>query len=223
MKRPWHSRPLPLFLALVVFLLVTPEAAVREERIPALGLVALVLFALGTLAVAEHRRLRTASLALLLLTAASRIAFFVSPSSDRLLMVEVSGACFLLLTAVGLMQVTFGQARELRERIEAALATYLLLGFLWAGAYSVLFLLQAGSFRLPADAFPSDPSSLRRASDYGFLYFSFVTLTTLGYGDITPAAPLARALAALEAVVGQLFLAVTIARLVGMRVSEGER
>ena len=55
-----------------------------------------------------------------------------------------------------------------------------------------------------------------------FIYFSFVTLTTLGYGDMSPVAPLAKTLAWFEAVVGQLFLAVTIARLVSLEISHKE-
>jgi voltage-gated potassium channel Kch len=53
-----------------------------------------------------------------------------------------------------------------------------------------------------------------------FLYFSYVTMTTLGYGDITPIAPIARSLAMLEALIGQIYLVVMIAWLVGMNVSQ---
>jgi len=56
-----------------------------------------------------------------------------------------------------------------------------------------------------------------------FIYYSFVTITTLGYGDITPATELARAFSILEAVVGQLYLVVVVARLVGMHVSSKSR
>jgi hypothetical protein len=222
MKKAWHSRPLPLFLGLVAFLLVTPQA-VSEERLPILALVAVALFALGTLAVARHPGLRAASLALLLLTFAARVAFVLEPSAPRYLVVEVTGIGFLLLTAVALMRVTLTQVRGIHERIEAALATYLLLGFIWSQAYAILHLVEPGAFRFPEEAVPVDPRSLVLASQHRFLYFSFVTLTTLGYGDITPVMPLARSLAVLEAVAGQLFLAVTIARLVGIRVTEGDR
>jgi voltage-gated potassium channel len=223
MKRRWHSRPIPLFLGLVAFMLVTPEA-VSKERLPILGLVAVVLFALGTLAVANHPRLRAVSLGLLLLTVAARVSFVLEPSAQRYLVVEATGCSVLLLTAVALVRVTLAQTQSTGERIEAALAAYLLMGFIWAQAYAILNIVHPGAFRFPDDVAAAGAPVLSRASEHRFLYFSFVTLTTLGYGDITPAMPLARSLSMLEAVAGQLFLAVTIARLVGMRASEeGDR
>jgi hypothetical protein len=54
----------------------------------------------------------------------------------------------------------------------------------------------------------------------GVLYFSFVTLTTLGYGDVVPTSPVTRTLASLEAITGQLYLTVLVARLVGLHIAE---
>ena len=56
------------------------------------------------------------------------------------------------------------------------------------------------------------------ALSWRFLYFSFVTLTTLGYGDITPVHPLARSMATIEALTGQLYIAVLVARLIGLHI-----
>jgi len=218
-RRAWHSRPLPLVLGLMAFLLATPEA-LSEEHVPLIGLLAAGLFVLGTLAVAGNPRLRRASLALLLLTFAARIAFFFTPSAARYAVAQVTGCGFLVLTAVALVQVTWSRAHGAQERIEAAVATYLLLGFVWAQAYSLVELAHPEAFRFPEENAHGDTPVLVRASEHRFLYFSFVTLTTLGYGDITPVRPLARSLAALEAVTGQLFLAITVARLVALRVSE---
>jgi Ion channel len=94
------------------------------------------------------------------------------------------------------------------HRVEGAIAVYLLMGLLWAFAYDIVELLQPGSF------------SLKTQSSDGALpqlgYFSFTTLTTLGFGDILPVSPLARSLAMLEGLVGQLFPVILIARLVAM-------
>lgn len=89
------------------------------------------------------------------------------------------------------------------DTIFAALSGYYLMGFSWALAYALLDLLSPGSFSVP----------LASALDDAF-YFSFVTLTTLGYGDIAPVGALSRAFATTEALVGQLHVAVLIARLV---------
>lgn len=75
--------------------------------------------------------------------------------------------------------------------------------------------MPAGSFRFPADTAWATPSPQR------YSYFSFVTLATLGYGDVTPVTVLAGTLAWLEAITGQLYLAVTVARLVALSLAEG--
>jgi hypothetical protein len=94
-------------------------------------------------------------------------------------------------------------------RLQGAIAVYLLFGVGWAHAYHLTGLLHPGSFNTPRSEIPS-------VLDWA--YFSFITLTTVGYGDITPVRPIARTLAMGEALTGQLYLAVLIARLVAMEV-----
>jgi voltage-gated potassium channel Kch len=118
------------------------------------------------------------------------------------------GAASLGVAAL-LIVVVLGEGRVDAERICAALCVYLLAGIAFGGLYAALE--------------SSAPGSLRGAPTFALgdaVYFSFVTLATLGYGDITPAASAARALAVLEAVFGQLYLAVLIARLVGLYARE---
>jgi hypothetical protein len=93
--------------------------------------------------------------------------------------------------------------------IYAAVAVYLLMAQIWAFIYVLLNLIDPASFNLP-----QGPADLLI-----FEYFSFVTITTLGYGDITPITKMAKAFSTLEALVGQLYLVVVIAWFVGMRVS----
>lgn len=96
------------------------------------------------------------------------------------------------------------------HRIQGAVAVYLLLGLMWAHGYEFVALHDPGSFQ---------PESLLSGRSHllpKFVYFSFATLTTIGYGDITPVHPLARSLAILEGLTGQLFPAILIARLVAL-------
>jgi hypothetical protein len=102
-----------------------------------------------------------------------------------------------------------------REVIAAAIVVYMFLGMIWAGFYSTLELLIPGAFLLPEGM--AGPTSQH------FGYFSFTTLTTLGYGDITPLSKAARSAATLEALIGQIYLAVLIARLVGIHASQSSR
>lgn len=91
------------------------------------------------------------------------------------------------------------------RRIQGAIAVYLLLGLAWAHAYELIEYLSPGAFA--GNIYGSGRFS-------SWMYFSFVTLATLGYGDIAPVQPLARSLAVSEAITGQLYLAILIARLV---------
>ncbi len=119
---------------------------------------------------------------------------------------------FLLLTTFNtLRKVAVGNDISL-NRIVGAVCVYLLLGVMWSIAYSVLEYLQPGSFKgLTELATP--------AWNPDWIYFSFVTITTLGYGDITPLTQTARSLTVSEAIVGQFFIAVLVAGLVSAYIS----
>ncbi len=97
-----------------------------------------------------------------------------------------------------------------RNRITGAICFYLLLGMIWAMIYLLLTGTEPGSFN-------GVVSENWQESFPRMIYFSFVTLTTLGYGDISPLLPVPRFFVYLEAVVGQFYLAILVASLVGMR------
>jgi hypothetical protein len=90
--------------------------------------------------------------------------------------------------------------------------------------YSVIEIIKPGSFYSSIEVFGTSGSELlSRASVKVLIYYSFTTMTTLGYGDIVPLTPPARMFSTLEAVVGQIYLAVLIARLVGLHIVQSKR
>lgn len=93
------------------------------------------------------------------------------------------------------------------EKIAAAVNVYLFFGLIWRDLYQLISLLIPGAFN----------SDLLSQAD--FLYYSFVTLSTLGYGDVLPIHGPAKALAYLEAIIGQLYLTILVARLVGLHIA----
>jgi voltage-gated potassium channel len=95
-----------------------------------------------------------------------------------------------------------------KETLFLAMSAYMLLGIVWTIVYIFLELLQPGSFNFPAS---SDPTTFWAE----LYYFSFVTMTTLGYGDVTPISPMARSMAILQALCGVMFLGILVARLLG--------
>jgi hypothetical protein len=105
--------------------------------------------------------------------------------------------------------------RPVGDRIVGAVCVYLLIGLAWAKVYETLDMVAPGSFRFPADTAWATLGMPR------YTYLSFITLATVGYGDVTPATPLAGTLAWIEAITGQLYLAITVARLVALSLAEG--
>ncbi len=108
---------------------------------------------------------------------------------------------------IGLLKYALQAGAVDREKIAAAVNVYLFLGLIWRDLYSLVGILIPGSYN----------SELLTQTD--FLYYSFVTLSTLGYGDVLPVAGPAKALAYIEAIIGQLYLTILVARLVGLHIA----
>jgi voltage-gated potassium channel len=104
------------------------------------------------------------------------------------------------------------------EVLCAGIATYLMLGLLWSFAYILVDRLVPDSF-----IFTVGPVSSRSMNDFNALYFSFTTLSTIGYGDIIPVSGVARMLAMAEAVFGMFYVTLLIARLVSLYSSQSPR
>jgi len=124
----------------------------------------------------------------------------------------IAGALFVGVVIASILIFIFRSEGVNLEIIYAAILLYLLAALLWAFVYTFLELVDPASFNI----------DLSRPQGYFhvFQYFSFVTITTLGYGDITPVTEVAKAITVLEAVAGQLYLVVAVAWLVGMYVSK---
>lgn len=117
----------------------------------------------------------------------------------------------ILIVTVIVLDKVFRKGPVTAMRLQGAVAAYLLFGMAWAHAFVIATAFNPNSFSTPrvvADA----------ASEW--VYYSFVTLTTVGYGDIVPSSRAARMLAVGEALTGQLYLTVLVARLVALQVSD---
>jgi len=129
-------------------------------------------------------------------------------------LVDVMMVVFAGLVVWRAYTVVMRRQRPVADRIVGAVCVYVLLGLAWAKTYEALDGVAPGSFRFPADTAWAAPGLLR------YIYFSFVTLATVGYGDVGPVTALAGTLAWMEAITGQLYLAVTVARLVALSIAD---
>jgi hypothetical protein len=163
---------------------------------------------------------RRAAVAVILAATAAGLATAIIDLPTALSAVLARGsAAVALAVLVGVIgRAAFGPGRVTWHRVQGAVALYLILGLLFAHLYGLVNVL------VPA-AFTNVPTGLDAHAVFyrgRLLYFSLVTLTTTGYGDIVPLHEVARSLATLEAVIGQLFPATLLARLVSLEL-EGRR
>jgi voltage-gated potassium channel len=125
---------------------------------------------------------------------------------------------FLGFAVAVILKRIFHQETVRTDAVIGALCGYLLAAAAWANAYALIYLLRPGSFRI-AGVIAAQLSDWNLHRFY-FNYFSVTTLTSLGYGDITPIGTLALSLSWLEVVFGQFYIAVVVAQLVGLRLAE---
>jgi len=169
----------------------------------------------GVSMIASGHTLRLLAAALAIGTAAVGWVRVYAPS-ERLAVVGIAmWMVFFAMLAVVVLARAFSEGPINFHRIQGAVAVYLLLGVIWAGGYRLIIHFAPAAFS-PAPV--GDEATLMSR----LVYFSFVTLTTVGYGDVTAVHAAARSLALLEALAGQLFPAVLIARLVSLEVSNRE-
>jgi Ion channel len=206
------DQSLTFFLAILILIIfvVFPLAGLGWLGKFIVDLVISVLLLSGAVAT---KRSRTLTILVVLLTIAGLVVHwsgayvpkFRHPVLESVLLLS----CLLAFAVITLIQV-FSPGVINLHRVLGAIAAYLLIGLVWSYAYFLAELLVPGSIHPTVNA-QEVMSPMAR-----YVYFSFTTLTTLGYGDIIPVHPLARTLAICEALIGQLYPAVLIAGLLGM-------
>lgn len=210
---PWmRHRFIFLLAAIFLLLAVTPflEGFVRLRFLFSAFLTAVLVSAVYALS----QKIRNLAIAALLATPmliSIWTQYFVR-SNAIFLIGRICGAFFIAFTIFHILRSIFQEQDVTKDTIAGAAAVYMLFALMWSFLYGVLDLVEPGSFAI------SEAQTLGERNI--FLYYSFVTITTLGYGDITPVTYIATSLAVLEAVVGQLYLVVLVAWLVGMYVSK---
>lgn len=201
-------------LTLLVFIFVI--LPLQEAGLPARIVLdcALVLsMVAGALKIEERRGTTIFAIAVVLAAAMVLWISLVHPTPAIQRACSLLSAIAFLTYAWIVLLVMFRRGRVTWTRLQGGVAAYLLIGLAWSSAYQLVEQLHAGSFHFLAA--PTDFEQLSAKLSY----FSFATLTTVGFGDVTPVAPFARSLAIGEGLVGQLFPAILIGALVAMAMS----
>ena len=217
MLRFWKAdRGLSIILALLVLIVFVLPALMASDSTGRIAndLAFSVLLIAGAVAVSESRWVRVGVATLAVAALLVRWAAFAAASEALVIVREASTLVMLLLFAMIVVARVYRSGPVTHHRIQGAVAVFLLLGLVWAHAYELLHLMRPAAF---SGAVGDAPGSQT------WIYYSFVTLTTMGYGEITPVHRVARSLAISEAVTGQLYLAITLARLVSLYVGARDK
>ena len=226
-RRPHFDR----YAILLVHLLLLPVLSVVTEGHPKAELAAMVaeqLVFLGAAAALGGRRLLALGLPLVIpgiVTLAVTFALGKIPDGHYWLWAVARAVTFIvpILTVGMLILVDVLAARRIVfDMVCGALCVFVLFGMCWAQVYTLLERVAPGSFSVDFGRYHVDAGADPLAAAGVFTYYSFVTLTTVGYGDIVPASATARWLVWLEAVFGQFYMAVFVSRLIGLQTSGTE-
>jgi len=169
----------------------------------------------GIYAISEKKLVLIIGLLIALPTLVTQWSFYFLKIPSLELVHTAFGAAFFVYVLIIIISYLFKEKDVTVEVITSAVSAYFLIGLMWASVFSLLEILQPGSFLLTSQNQVRDVDQL--------FYYSFVTLTTIGYGDITALTPPAGSLSALEAMMGQIYLAVLVARLVGMYIFQSAK
>ncbi len=178
-----------------------------------------IILIVGAITVSRHRVLRTLVFSWGLLTFIFLWTWYLFPYRTLVYVNTCLALVFLVLLTVLILGQAFREGPTTSHRIMAAVAAYLILGVIWSLAYYLIALRIPEAFSVQGAVGPGDGEALR----LHLFYFSFITLTTLGYGDIVPVHPMVRMLVILEGIAGQLFPAILIARLVSLQVQSKQK
>lgn len=200
-----------LFLNQVLLLVLFPY--LEHPGLPLLlfrllGAVALVS---AVYAVSERRAQWIAALALAVPAGVLNAVFAFRPDPRITVPTMIFTILFLVFTLVSLLRAVVRAERVTHDTIYGALSVYLLMAITWGAAYLLLVTVQPDAIVMNVPRHPN-----HQMDWFDCVFYSFVTLTSLGYGDIVPMSEQARSLSILEAVSGIMYVAVLIARFVGL-------
>ena len=213
----WRDRVLTgltLLMALDLFVVI-PLGAIHAVSLRPIGLTLVFLLVCGLLIVSQSIVPAVGVVAALSLLSIAQVVRRLGGDFTLDVYFEAAGwllVGFVIIWVVG--RAVFGPGRITYHRVIGAVLLYLTIGIVFVALYTLFGVLDPGSFTgLKVHDRISLPPDL--------VYFSFATLTTVGYGDIVPVHPFARSLSNLEAILGQLYPATLLARMVSLQVGSG--
>lgn len=220
---PWIARNRHALLLAALLLAVVTQPLVAHDRVAAQLaydlLVAAVALGVLTVVLAQPWERRVASILLLPAVVLTILRYYApdGASEPYLAVYELAVASFLVFVLGAIVRDIFRGRSITADAVFGAFAGYLLLGVAWGGVYSLAERLAPGAFVIAQDIrWQLEAWHLRRAL---FNYFSFATMASLGYSEITAVTPLANTLTWLQVMTAQFYLAVVVSQIVGLKLA----
>ena len=211
-KHPW--RHATLLISILLLIIISPIAASLGQGVLIVNIAGTAVLLAGSFALREQKTLFIAAIALSFLSIVTTGLMLFFPHPLTAIVSHVFDIILISFFAITILVYVLRASYITMDKIFAAICVYLLVGYAWTFAYALLEDSKPGSFKGLSEA-AADNSVMRVMQ---LRYYSYITLTTVGYGDISPVSPAAQTMAILEAIMGQFYLAVLVARLVGLQI-----
>ena len=211
-QRIEQSPYLSLFIALLLTFVFVPFLRAGFETRAGLATAMIAVVATGLRALAHRSRIVKLALVPAVALVVAELVMLGHHGQVVELVADAAGALVGATFMTGILIDIMTSPVVTADTVLGACVVYFLLGFWWARIFLLVYTVDPGAYTISGAALGLSSYDARAS----LIYFSYVTLATLGYGDVLPVSPPARALATLEAMLGQLYLAIMIARLVGL-------
>jgi Ca2+/Na+ antiporter len=210
-------RHLTLLILLLVIMIITPIVGPLRHGLLIITVVGASILLNAAYAISDRRQVFIVGVILSVALLIGNWFLVMYPSHQVVIISHICTIVLLTFFAVTILSYAIASGRVTADRIFAAICAYILIGYAWAFVYAAFDELHPNSFTIPIEIARND--YLGRVVQ--MRYFSFITLATVGYGDIVPRSPGAQTLVILEAIVGQFYLVALIGRLVGLHIVHG--
>lgn len=223
-ERWFGHRYLALLVALLLLFALYPflEQNVIEAR--HVSVFFTVILIAGIYAVSHNHRLTVLALVLAAGMLSGQWLAHFDQNPTAIAFARVFGFVFFLVTAAAILTDVLKSRTITGDKICGAICAYLMIALMWAFLFCLIEVLNPGSFLENGQPIAVGHITFRQfAVMNSLVYYSMVTIATLGYGDIIPKTAPARSLSTLEAITGQMYLAILIARLVSIHIVHSTR
>lgn len=205
---------LALLICILLLYTISPILVALHNGVLILNILGAGVLLAASYALSERRYLFGVAIVLSAISICFTWRLQLSPTHTAVLSAHTCIVILVTFFSITILGYVLRGGKITADKIFAAICVYMLIAYAWSFAYALLAEMEPGAFTSPTPIAAGDYI----AQVMQMRYFSFMTLTTVGYGDIVPHSPAARTMAGLEAVMGQLYLVALVGRLVGLHI-----